>query len=91
MWKLVWEQRGRQRIERYYYVLILVCVEVSVGDRENRQNTLKARAVLILVCVEVSVGVKGWEIKAKFGGVLILVCVEVSVGEMMVALIFPIY
>ena len=38
-------------------VLILVCVEVSVGDNMEKIN-VKRFLVLILVCVEVSVGGK---------------------------------
>ena len=37
-------------------VLILVCVEVSVGDKEEHSQRLNPLYVLILVCVEVSVG-----------------------------------
>ena len=38
------------------YVLILVCVEVSVGECEEYVRENKSNKVLILVCVEVSVG-----------------------------------
>ena len=37
-------------------VLILVCVEVSVGDVFTLRTFFKDARVLILVCVEVSVG-----------------------------------
>ena len=37
-------------------VLILVCVEVSVGDIEPYKDRYCIPGVLILVCVEVSVG-----------------------------------
>ena len=37
-------------------VLILVCVEVSVGVYELTEEGLEIYEVLILVCVEVSVG-----------------------------------
>ena len=36
-------------------VLILVCVEVSVGERKKNTGEVD-KLVLILVCVEVSVG-----------------------------------
>ena len=39
------------------HVLILVCVEVSVGVAALCELTTSGRTVLILVCVEVSVGV----------------------------------
>ena len=37
-------------------VLILVCVEVSVGDYTKISDNYEINYVLILVCVEVSVG-----------------------------------
>ena len=37
-------------------VLILVCVEVSVGELLSECLSLAIKTVLILVCVEVSVG-----------------------------------
>ena len=43
--------------QRWIIVLILVCVEVSVGDQPNDGCT-NLSYVLILVCVEVSVGDK---------------------------------
>ena len=43
-------------IEAIRRVLILVCVEVSVGARAVDPLLSKIAKVLILVCVEVSVG-----------------------------------
>ena len=37
-------------------VLILVCVEVSVGALQESLDKMNIETVLILVCVEVSVG-----------------------------------
>ena len=61
-------------------VLILVCVEVSVGEFRFFIKTEIFPHVLILVCVEVSVGGKEVFRTGNNRGVLILVCVEVSVG-----------
>ena len=62
------------------FVLILVCVEVSVGVLETLTVEQFKSRVLILVCVEVSVGARKKRSYGNFRGVLILVCVEVSVG-----------
>ena len=40
----------------FYVVLILVCVEVSVGALDECGYEVEIVEVLILVCVEVSVG-----------------------------------
>ena len=78
----MWELPLRGEYNNKKKVLILVCVEVSVGVIRLNLCRLTARNVLILVCVEVSVG----EYHNVFHHflilhVLILVCVEVSVGE----------
>ena len=50
------EEQGTVVAQNQVYVLILVCVEVSVGVF-IQSGTDKIHQVLILVCVEVSVGV----------------------------------
>ena len=49
--------QGGQAMDVEFGVLILVCVEVSVGEI-NFFMMEKINTVLILVCVEVSVGVQ---------------------------------
>ena len=78
----MWELHYLVCSRRELIVLILVCVEVSVGEIEKLTQDAINRFVLILVCVEVSVG--GFYYKSyieDIDDVLILVCVEVSVGE----------
>ena len=66
MWKLVWELPLRGEYNNKKKVLILVCVEVSVGVIRLNLCRLTARNVLILVCVEVSVGDSSLITKFKF-------------------------
>ena len=80
VWKLVWEELNLTCLFRLPRVLILVCVEVSVGEKRNYMLINDYKKVLILVCVEVSVGVTEKKYKYHLRTVLILVCVEVSVG-----------
>ena len=57
VWKLVWEMAEKEYITiAAVEVLILVCVEVSVGAMGIKPYVPVSPTVLILVCVEVSVG-----------------------------------
>ena len=51
----MWEFTEKEIKEIVLPVLILVCVEVSVGENKDYDNK-RIHNVLILVCVEVSVG-----------------------------------
>ena len=51
----MWEYKISEEMSYYNDVLILVCVEVSVGERKKNTGEVD-KLVLILVCVEVSVG-----------------------------------
>ena len=52
----MWEWTVDREVKLVAEVLILVCVEVSVGV-SSTQSLIIDKDVLILVCVEVSVGV----------------------------------
>ena len=79
-WKIVWELEKRQTRHGFgNTVLILVCVEDSVGDN-SKTFYYDKQGVLILVCVEDSVGVGVLFCIWCAVCVLILVCVEDSVG-----------
>ena len=82
----MWECLTSLKVSFFDIVLILVCVEVSVGVNLKPHDDIRLIVVLILVCVEVSVGVdKPWMWNlARI--VLILVCVEVSVGVTLISL-----
>ena len=54
----MWEPSSVTRKPRDFHVLILVCVEVSVGEDTREVEKISQALVLILVCVEVSVGVQ---------------------------------
>ena len=68
-----------------FYVLILVCVEVSVGDAQSKSYQREVKCLNPCLCGSQCGSCNGCKVvRFHLQAVLILVCVEVSVGAVFV-------